>query len=263
MQERVYLDSAPTRKLLKKYAKGESTEKHYAELLCLLDKCDPPFSHHLKDLVEAVTEDSKFVAPPTWAPLMKALSTPSPVCALIPFSENIHELINRIIQELPIKNDPYCLQQLSENVPLLFHLVMSTKGDNVCPQLRVVLSDLLTLSAMPFHMSAKSSGQTSFTISSNSSTDTAENPIAFFPGLPVQRARGLYLVDKQAQKESSQRKCKKLGKGHRTLLPGIFTIFCQHGELEMFFVTFFSLNILVIRLFLVVHKLNWHISQVL
>ena len=52
--------------------------------------------------------------------------------------------------------------------------------------------------------------------------------LAFFPSLPIRRSRGFYKADKQGKKE--HRKCQKKGKGQHTLLPGIFTVFCQQGN---------------------------------
>ena len=52
--------------------------------------------------------------------------------------------------------------------------------------------------------------------------------IAYFPTLPIVRARGKYSIDKNYQLADS---CRKTSSRHPTLLPGIFTLFCQHGNL--------------------------------
>ena len=50
--------------------------------------------------------------------------------------------------------------------------------------------------------------------------------IAYFPSLPVVRARGIYVIDKKQQTDM----CRKSNCRHSTLLPVIFTIFCPHGN---------------------------------
>ena len=55
-----------------------------------------------------------------------------------------------------------------------------------------------------------------------------ESEMGFFPSLPVKRSRGKFVMDrKPIKKEDGE--CKKKAAGHPSLLPGIFTIFCEHG----------------------------------
>jgi len=49
-----------------------------------------------------------------------------------------------------------------------------------------------------------------------------------FPSLPVIRERGCYTMDTKTKTDYKD-PCRKLGKGHKTLLPGIFLVHCQHG----------------------------------
>ena len=218
------MDSPKTRKLLRKYADGECTEQTYQELLSTLVKCDPPVSVHLKDLIEAVTVKDQFKPASEWVSIFKALASASPVCALIPFTAEVHGLITALVNCEPIKNDPCQLQRLAEAVPVVFNLVMALDQDQFCPQFRAILGDLLELSKLPFQ-TATTNQQCSFTTDKDAAS--VDSPIAFFPALPVRRSRGVYKADKPGQKE--HRKCHKKGKGQRTLLPGIFTVYCQHG----------------------------------
>ena len=49
--------------------------------------------------------------------------------------------------------------------------------------------------------------------------------VAYFPSLPVVRRRGIYTIDRKQKPDG----CRKNSSRHPTLLPGIFTLFCQHG----------------------------------
>eukprot|EP00795_Rhopilema_esculentum_P009031 gene9031-16674_t len=53
-----------------------------------------------------------------------------------------------------------------------------------------------------------------------------KNTLAYFPNWPVQCSRGSYYQDKSKKNEGPH--CKK-DKKKTTLLPGLFTIYCEHG----------------------------------
>lgn len=50
----------------------------------------------------------------------------------------------------------------------------------------------------------------------------------FFPCLPKIRTRGVY----EADRKSKQLICTKRTSKHPSLLPGVFTIYCEHGKLQ-------------------------------
>ena len=55
-----------------------------------------------------------------------------------------------------------------------------------------------------------------------------EDELANYPNLPKIRHRGFYTADiSKGTKDSAS--CNKKYNGHRTLLPGIFTIYYKHG----------------------------------
>ena len=62
-------------------------------------------------------------------------------------------------------------------------------------------------------------------------TITADNELlqelSYFPHLLPTRTRGVYEADKHLRKAAG---CTKRSSGHPSLLPGIFTLFCPHGE---------------------------------
>ena len=52
------------------------------------------------------------------------------------------------------------------------------------------------------------------------------NHLSFFPKLPPVRGRKDYVADGNKDTKT----CNKYSHGHPSLLPGVFTMFCQHGE---------------------------------
>jgi hypothetical protein len=56
-----------------------------------------------------------------------------------------------------------------------------------------------------------------------------EDGLGFFPSLPMIRRRGMFVADKQGSKQREDF-CTKFSKGHPSLLPGVFTVFCPHGK---------------------------------
>ena len=56
----------------------------------------------------------------------------------------------------------------------------------------------------------------------------AENPLEFFPNFPTTLGKGVYAADKSSSAKSKSRNCRKKTKAHPALLPGMFTVFCEH-----------------------------------
>lgn len=178
---------------------------------------------HVPCLVNLVTTikvvNQKFVqCPQEWQELCKAISTASPVCALVRPVPDIIELLQNMLQK-PILTDAASLSLLQHEVPVLFTLLENLphlpKG-----VLEPVIHRLIAVSLAPF-------------TSDSATADTyleptpAENSLAYFPQLKPLRARRRYTADR-----SSSRICTKKNSGHPSLLPGIFTLFCQHGNLQ-------------------------------
>jgi len=58
----------------------------------------------------------------------------------------------------------------------------------------------------------------------------ADDDNSFIPNIAVVRSRGRYQADKRHQ---SDKICTKNAYHHKALLPGVFTIHCQHGEIAI------------------------------
>ncbi|CAG2219533.1 unnamed protein product [Mytilus edulis] len=55
-----------------------------------------------------------------------------------------------------------------------------------------------------------------------------EDGLSYFPSLQKVRRRGQFISDKKRPRMKDD-VCSKLSKGHPSLLPGVFTLFCPHG----------------------------------
>lgn len=66
------------------------------------------------------------------------------------------------------------------------------------------------------------------TMASLSEDETELKLNSFFPSLPIQRCRGTYEMDLKGCRKSSH-DCNKKSRGHPSLLPGVFCLFCEHG----------------------------------
>ena len=56
-----------------------------------------------------------------------------------------------------------------------------------------------------------------------------ENPLDFYPNFPRLIAHADYDADRESVAKSEVRECRKKTQSHPTLLPGLFTVFCECG----------------------------------
>ena len=57
-----------------------------------------------------------------------------------------------------------------------------------------------------------------------------DDEMEYFPSLPKLRDRASYQADK---KKATKEACTKHKTRHPALLPGVFTLFCQHGNFKI------------------------------
>lgn len=157
--------------------------------------------------------------PPEWAKFIGALASPSAVCALVHPKDDLFDLLMKIVTDSSLEANPTSMQMLQEEVPVLFQLLSSTRNPRKC--LMPIMKMLIEKAGAPF--SNEDNPET--TCRPDSKTELEE--LAYFPSLPKQRGRGMFNADCQQRKVA---KCTKLSSGHPSLLPGIFTLFCPHGE---------------------------------
>lgn len=175
-------------------------------------------------LLQYLLQNSEVVAnkqrcPGDWTEFISALASSSPVCALIHPGNELQQVLTTIAGGFS-DLDMYTLQFLQQQCPLLLNLLQRIKPPERL--ISSVLHELLKKACAPF------SGSPSYTDSrnSNSSPPLQADDCSYFPALPMLRCRGSYVADRV----KSSKMCTKRGTNHPTLLPGIFTVFCSHGN---------------------------------
>ena len=158
---------------------------------------------------------------------MKCLSSPFPVCALIHPSAHVLSLVDKLIgygNQNP-RSDVSLMSYLPDEIPILFRLVKEL--DRIPPELVTLLKDLKVKASAPF-----SSKDDEINDSRTNEKDDDEG--GFFPNLPVIRPRHVYKQDKKKskRKKSGCTRPGKQTKENKTLLPGVFVLFCEHGKIN-------------------------------
>ncbi|SMN01297.1 hypothetical protein SPONN_2363 [uncultured Candidatus Thioglobus sp.] len=168
------------------------------------------------------------VCPSQWSPLLSALASPSPVCGLVRPSEQLFHILQRLRTE-DITKDVESMKILQTEIPVIFELLRCVTY-NYLPtkSLIPVIEQMMEKSMAPF-VSSEPEVKKANTISKGSD-ESVLSELAYFPSLPKVRVRGVYSVDKHSRKAVG---CTKQSSGHPTLLPGIFTLYCPHGEFTM------------------------------
>ena len=164
-------------------------------------------------------ENGKMKCPPEWSEFIRCLCSTSPVCAMIHPSEKLLNFLRKEITE-KILQSPSAMQFLQEEFPVLFNLLKKIK---YVPEslLSPVICALLDKALAPFTVQDEN-----YDLTEVSAIQEHQHKLSYFPQLSVVRCRSNYSVDKQPKG------CTKLSSKHPTLLPGIFTVFCHHGNIN-------------------------------
>ncbi len=210
------------RTLLRQYISGAQFTITQMESLreMLLTAC-PSIIPFLEWLTRAYDDVSD--CPRSIKILVKAFAACSSVCGFVHPSESLHTLLNEIVGGLVISQHPSKLEILQEECPLLFNAFADIQESTFPRSWHPVLTDLIKKSSEPFS-TAHSSSPTP--IYSEQLSDHHQG-IGFFPNLPPIRSRGVYAADNSRHKEDI---CTKNHPSHSLFLPGLFTIFCPHGN---------------------------------
>ncbi len=214
--DRVFIQSDKTRKLLAKlvslrFNSAEREQRHnvlqrsHCVLYRFLDECERFYGGMSQ-------------VPPGILTLLRCMSTPSPVCSYIPASEEIEALVLRLEEGMIIKKEPTHLLLLQNSAPVLFD-ALKTFPEIPLPDYWIDLLKELCIK-----------GNACFSSASEhilNGPNDEDSPASFFPAWPTLRERGRYKMDK---KLSAEENCSKFYRGHPNLMPGIFTLYCQHGK---------------------------------
>ena len=215
-KERVFIAHKRIRSLLKQFAKSGVSSAEFAELLDLLG-CN---ATSLADLIRFLDYKQgmfgTYKCPVEWSAFLCALAS-APVCGLFHPSEKAINLLTKM-KTTCISHSPTDMECLQQEFPVLFELIRS----KTFPQrlLSPIIEDLIEKSTTPFKTEVKAD-------MSLSETSTPQE-LSFFPSLKVHRKRRVYPADGSS---GSQAVCTKKSQRHPSLLPGIFTLYCQHGKI--------------------------------
>lgn len=132
--------------------------------------------------------------------------------------------------ESDIEQHPQLLQSLQALCPILVDLVkaLQKKDGSLPAEFSDLLNELWRKASAPFDwvqitMWQQSQQQPPLVL--NEGTDPFLKSVSVWPHLPRVQERGTYPMDAKSSRQS----CRKLGKSHKSLLPGV-TLHCQHGK---------------------------------
>lgn len=161
--------------------------------------------------------DSVVQCPREWSKFIAALSSTSPVCGLLHPSDRLFNILNTITDD-DFTANPSNLEILQEEVPVLFELLRDVSH---LPKkaMKSLINALIDKANAPFKCME---GECAL-----AAVEDQSQELSYFPNLPLIQPRGIYEADKHVRKATG---CTKHSSGHPSLLPGIFTLFCPHGE---------------------------------
>ena len=198
----------------------------FIHLLELVDTHAKSILPLFKYLTSVKNEEENFSAelrcPQYWVLFLQSLASTSPVCAFVHTSNEVNLLLKKMqAEEYDITRFPESMKLLQQYVPVLFNLI---KNLSAYPHtlLSPILHTLLEKAEAPFTDEQIIGNEPPI----NQSESSELHHLGFFPQLPLVRNRGNYTADGSKYVDTS---CNKYSHGHPSLLPGVFTVFCQHG----------------------------------
>jgi hypothetical protein len=208
----VYIADSSVRKCLKEVLKGSCSVDDFTNRIGRLTLAGKTtFAELLKDIAMVDCTKNEVSVPHSWVSFIKSCISTSPVCSYIFPSETVETLITKMES---ITSSPSLLEMLQKEMPLVFALV---KSERVLPRsFYNVLQELWSVSTSMF---------SGFTVPQSPAHCSANDAMTIFPKMPPIRVRAHYSADKNTRSTI----CTKRYLGHPSLLPGIFTLFCQHG----------------------------------
>eukprot|EP00794_Sanderia_malayensis_P010517 gene10517-11621_t len=205
--------------------KTDCLEVH--DLLSHIQACCIPIDHqYARESEKTKLETVPFTCSRVWMPFVEALGVATHVCGLI-HQDNV---LLTALENLVKANGAVSAEILGivrTKFPVL-HDIVSTFEKFQCPiALLPVLKILVEKSKQPFQdYNGVDAADDDLLLSEGESPE--HSIYSHWPCLTQSRRRGKYSVDKKGSKKDTM-SCHKTSKGHPTLLPGVFTMFCKHG----------------------------------
>lgn len=140
-----------------------------------------------------------------YAPLLRALSTLSPVCALIVPTPSNLELVETLIEGCEVRSNPDLWCRLQYNIPIIFKLMIDLNVISIPEVVRPIILKMKEVAKRPYEAVI------------SECYDTVEPPVmtdaddcCYYPNLPKCRERGYYASDTT----STVSTCTKVHRGH-------------------------------------------------
>ena len=190
------------------------------ELMELLQKHCPLISPLVSSVCIKSHTGDKYICMQEWCALLHSLAAMTPACGLLHLSERTAKLIADMCQG-DITKDVSAMKILQEEMPVLFETIRALNS-YPSKMLNPILQLLLARANAPFKVDDAGDAGGSHL----QDTHQREDQLSYFPLLAKCRKRGIYKADKEGKLVS----CTKKSSRHPTLLPGVFTLFCEHGE---------------------------------
>lgn len=217
-RDRVMIANKEARDLLRKYANRVTfSDAMKLRLHCLLDL-------HCKSVLGILNWLDNVEAAeiqPGILTLLAALSCNSPVCAILhPETELLSVIDDLMTTVADTMSSPDKAAILQTKCPVLFGAMSVLQETSPLPDpWKRLLGDIVTKACAPFN----SAPVPFHPCDSGGEVDV----LSCFPSFPLRRKRATFATDTRRTNEIN---CTKHSRGHPSLLPGIFTIFCPHGR---------------------------------
>lgn len=214
-RERIFIAHKDTRDLLRRFSDKGLTGSEFQQLTSLVLLHAPWLSKVILH-ISSSSEKGTVVCAKEWCKLIHALSATSPACGLLHPSETTSNLVKEMIAG-DITTKPHLMKCLQEQLPVMFELTRTLHG---YPHelMKPIIEEMLLKANTPFE-GDKMEEVTPVAINCN-------DEMSYFPHLPKCRERQVYTADTVGKVFT----CTKKSSRHPTLLPGVFTLFCEHGK---------------------------------
>ena len=142
------------------------------------------------------------------------------MCALVPPTEEVHKMLKEMESSGSLKSNAKKMAFLQKEAPVLFTLIECLPSYPT-EAFQPILKRLVELSLAPFTQDFTES----IVLVTMHTDINDDDMISYFPKLPSLRKQKIYKAD-----SSKSSVCTKKSSRHPSLLPGIFTLYCQHGN---------------------------------
>jgi uncharacterized protein YozE (UPF0346 family) len=220
-RDRIFIIQTQLRKKLLKFIESDVTTKiNLSEFDNLINE----LTKNLKELVNLIKfvkkdEDGEVYCDcdPRIKDFLMAVSSTSPVSSTVPLESVV--MIENVINGLEIRSNVNYWNSFLNMCPIIAGLVLSFNTLTIPELFHGVLLKMVEISKKMLNY-VETPDYLPSTIS-----------MGVFPSLPLLRGRGYYVADQNTAADPCRDDfdCKKLKKSMKSLTPGVFTLFCQHG----------------------------------